>query len=335
MKAKFYLSILLIACVGSPWVQSIYSSQKGYLSTLKGNDPVLGQKNVVVLFASFADINFSMSRDVMEQRISVATSYFNEVSYGQIAISFSFDNETLYLPHNLTNYGSTYFGFQGYAQLVTDSVLAASAVNFTRFDYVLLVHSGNSQQQTNNTKYPETCVIQPVQIMTNDGEVMFEPAILSEFDASLLFCHEIGHLLGLPDLYPSAAYTSGDVGCWDLMGQYSPSEYYGNPPELSAWSRIKLGWINDSVIKTVNMSDTEDTTMLSALETAPFWYGDTKVIKVEITADSYYLVELRNQINSDVDLPSSGILIYRCDDEAQSVNVIDTSKEDFRSPGGF
>lgn len=121
----------------------------------------------------------------------------------------------------------------------------------------------------------------------------------------------------------------------EVMGTYSLSEYYGNPPELSAWSRIKLGWINDSVIKTINMSDTEDTTMLSDLETAPFWHGDTKVIKVEITADSYYLVELRNQIMSDVDLPSSGILIYRCDDKMQSANVIDTSVDDFHSFGGF
>jgi hypothetical protein len=38
---------------------------------------------------------------------------------------------------------------------------------------------------------------------------------------------------------------------------------------------------------------------------------------------------------SDADLPSSGILVYRCDDKMQSVNVIDTSVDDFHSFGGF
>jgi len=69
--------------------------------------------------------------------------------------------------------------------------------------------------------------------------------------------HEMGHLLGLPDLYPTATagQTAGGysaVGVYDLMG-------YGlwgapglaraeNPAHLSAWSKMQLGWLTPTIL---------------------------------------------------------------------------------------
>lgn len=93
--------------------------------------------------------------------------------------------------------------------------------------------------------------------------------------------------------------------------------------------------MNSSLIKTININDTRDTTMLYDLESPPL-RGEVKAIKVAIATDIYYLVELRNQILSDRDLPSSGILIYRCDESASdekshSITLMDTSLSDFQT----
>jgi len=69
--------------------------------------------------------------------------------------------------------------------------------------------------------------------------------------------HEMGHLLGLPDLYPTVAFGQATqaftgVGIFDLMG-------YGlwgnvtqtdanNPAHLSAWSKAELGWIVPTIL---------------------------------------------------------------------------------------
>lgn len=60
------------------------------------------------------------------------------------------------------------------------------------------------------------------------------------------FCHEVGHALGLPDLFDADGGSSG-VGHWDLMalGHWnSPS----SPAHLSAWCRKELGWVTPTVI---------------------------------------------------------------------------------------
>jgi M6 family metalloprotease-like protein len=56
-----------------------------------------------------------------------------------------------------------------------------------------------------------------------------------------VFCHEIGHGIGLYDLYDT--YGSAGIGYWGLMGAGNwniPS----SPAHLCAWSREQLGWID-------------------------------------------------------------------------------------------
>ena len=56
-----------------------------------------------------------------------------------------------------------------------------------------------------------------------------------------VFCHELGHTLGLPDLYDG--YGSSGIGYWGLMGSGN-----WNTPETPAhpcgWSKEQLGWVD-------------------------------------------------------------------------------------------
>src|SRR6185295_9477537 len=57
-------------------------------------------------------------------------------------------------------------------------------------------------------------------------------------------CHELGHFFGLPDLYDTDGSSEGS-GNWDLMAagswSFDGSQHY--PSHMSAWCKMKLGWI--------------------------------------------------------------------------------------------
>jgi M6 family metalloprotease-like protein len=53
--------------------------------------------------------------------------------------------------------------------------------------------------------------------------------------------HELGHGLGLPDLYDTGGQTEG-IGEWGLMGSANYRSLY-SPGHLSAWSKERLGWV--------------------------------------------------------------------------------------------
>lgn len=65
----------------------------------------------------------------------------------------------------------------------------------------------------------------------------------SEYTDVSTFIHEFGHSLGLPDIY--ARQTSNSTGSWEAMSATAGPE----PQELSAWSRMVLGWLSPCVVR--------------------------------------------------------------------------------------
>jgi len=57
-----------------------------------------------------------------------------------------------------------------------------------------------------------------------------------------VICHELGHAIGLPDLYDYNGGSSG-IGFWGLMGAGNWNTP-ASPAHLCAWSREQLGWLN-------------------------------------------------------------------------------------------
>lgn len=73
-------------------------------------------------------------------------------------------------------------------------------------------------------------------------------------DATIgVFCHEFGHVLGLPDLYDISGKTNG-VGAWSLMASGSWGSGDGeDPAPLLAWERYFAGgsdWITITTLST-------------------------------------------------------------------------------------
>jgi M6 family metalloprotease-like protein len=56
-----------------------------------------------------------------------------------------------------------------------------------------------------------------------------------------VYCHEIGHAIGLPDLYDT--YGSVGIGNWGLMG-HGVWNTPDSPAHICGWSKEQLGWVD-------------------------------------------------------------------------------------------
>jgi M6 family metalloprotease-like protein len=117
-----------------------------------------------------------------------------------------------------------------------------------------------------------------------------------------VFCHEFGHMLGLPDLYarPENPGMEGS-GVWSAMANQVGN---GKPQHFCAWSKERLGWIKPTVI---------DPTVKQKLILGPIEDSPKECFKVLVRPDAseYLLLENRRKKGFDASLPAEGLLIWR------------------------
>jgi len=71
-----------------------------------------------------------------------------------------------------------------------------------------------------------------------DGLWVYDYNMQSEYTDVSTFVHEFGHSLGLPDIY--ASQTNNSTAGWEVMSSTASPL----PQEMSAWSRLQLGWLD-------------------------------------------------------------------------------------------
>lgn len=135
-----------------------------------------------------------------------------------------------------------------------------------------------------------------------------------------VFCHEFGHVIGLPDIYSTdynmSSFTPGEYTLMDA-GEYNDNS--NTPPYLTAYERWVLGWHEPEII---------DRAMNATL--APLTDGDSKSFMIKTTDENeMYFLENRQQEGYDKYIPGHGMLIWHIDFdsstwEGNSVNNIST-----------
>lgn len=129
-----------------------------------------------------------------------------------------------------------------------------------------------------------------------------------------VFCHEFGHILGLPDLYDTkSTATSEGVGTWCLMGAGSwggDNNHAEKPAHMSAWCKEKLGW----VIPVIVTHDLLNQQIKDVEQNKEFY----KIWKDGNPSQEYYLVENRQKTGFDQYLYDSGLLIWHIDNTKTS-----------------
>ena len=127
----------------------------------------------------------------------------------------------------------------------------------------------------------------------------------SELQHLIAVVHEQSHVLGLRDMIGSGGSGGSGVGAWDVMGDAWGWNGRADRGQLSAYSKIQLGWVEPTIL--------EASGQYSIRPSAS--HSDVYRIDAGFPSKSeYLLIESRQPIKQDVDLDLGGLAIWHVDE---------------------
>lgn len=130
------------------------------------------------------------------------------------------------------------------------------------------------------------------------------------------FCHEFGHVLGLPDLYDASNGNTEVPNEWTVMCSGSYNMDSTCPPLFSAYERWVCGWIEYNVMEEgKSYSFQAHSTLPTAEQLGKPDFRSLRLSVPKHDLDSFYpneyfVIENRTKEGYDQSLPSEGIVIW-------------------------
>ena len=205
------------------------------------------------------------------------------------------------------------------------------------FVYIIYAGKGEADSGIGNTIWPHNFSIKdmlsyaaqyPREVYTNytssqtklDGKYLDNYAMSQEISGITgglagngTFCHEFGHVLGLPDFYDTSYGTNYRSNLtpndWDVMDKGS---YNGNghcPPNYSAWEKYFMGWITPK-----NLGSTGQRLTLYPNGTdayVAYQINEAGSQQAATRQGLNYYIECRAKKGWDTHLPAAGMLIWK------------------------
>ncbi|MEU0898382.1 M6 family metalloprotease domain-containing protein [Streptomyces massasporeus] len=295
--------------------------------------------NAVMVFLSFPDAHpLTAPQELTADHFPVTTRFFERASYGRFTLRPHALRHWIQMPKPSTAYAiQRDWKPEHRAAYLRDALSVADPrVDFSRYDVVYFVADPDAPGVDSDA----TKVVNLTSPLRADGTDLRR--IVTVFEQHppdrLVLAHETGHVFDLPDLYHRPADGKGDwdthVGDWDLMGSQ-----FGLAPDLFAWHKWKLGWLDPRQVRCVQDAGPARLTLEplaagAAMPTTgpagaqPFGLGrGTKLAVVRTGPDSVLALEVRGPVGNDVAACRQGVLVYRVRGGAQSgggpIEVID------------
>lgn len=286
-------------------------------------DPAVGNKNALVLLVEFKDKKHTHQPVDIEKSLFLKGSksvrdYFLEVSSNQLDITGKVLNQWYLLPGNRSEYvdEAVHISYPRSRKLVKEALISATTsgnLDFTPFapggkiEILMVVCAGKGLDTGLKTKYlrPHQGQLEkPLEVqkgITADRYILVPELPIYDIGC---YCHEICHLLGLPDFYNM---KSPVLGGWCVMAIGDHNDDGRTPSHPSAWCKVHLGWKEPELIERPPES------------MGIPWVADNngKIYKIEVQGSGgreYFLLENRQQKGFDKKLPGSGLLIWHVDE---------------------
>lgn len=187
-------------------------------------------------------------------------------------------------------------------------------------DFVFIYYAGYNQAESGveDEIWPHYYNFDKWETLTLNGKKISAYACTSELSYTSkdragigTFCHEFGHVLGLPDLY-CTDYSSNHktLGDWDIMDHGAYNNNGRTPPAYSAYERFFLGWLQPKVLSepaTIVMHNINDTRQACVITST----GEHNLIGNDPTPNEFYILENRQRTGYDTFLPWHGLMITK------------------------
>ncbi len=325
--------------------------------------PPTGTLQGVILLANFADTTTTFTQSDFANLLNTpgynqngalgsVRDYYYECSYGALTLQLDVYG-WFNLPQNRSYYGANTGGpgtDTRSRQMIIDVINAANpTVNFATYDgdgdgwvdIFGVIFQGQGEEQSGapaDAIWSHRWNLSPA--MTVDGvkiqDYFCSPErYYSNLSTIGVFCHELGHVFNLPDLYATNNSSFG-IGHWGVMGTGNwcgPSSNGAKPSHFDPWCKMVLGWVTPTVITGPQTAiplpnyDENPTVLLIPVD--------------EYRNGEYFLVCNRYKRTGgagsgfDQYLPGSGALILHVDDYVPNNNTVAWKKVDVEEADGL
>ena len=301
-------------------------------SSKQGADAIIGHYKVLCALVQFPEksmiYNLNDFEGLMNQLGYSANGsegsvrdFFREVSYGQFDLTITLCN--IYTAPNSSAY---YAGNGGTARAnelarwLAQQVAVDPAIDFADYDsngdgevdgfHFIFAGMGQEAGGGSNAIWSHKSSFYPP--VTQNGKTISIYSCSSELYTGTtmtsvgVICHEMTHVFGAADYYDTNYEIDGQyqgTGRWDLMANGSWNGTLGGncPAHPNMFIKAQFGWVTPEVLE----STTAITNMPNAAENPVAYRVNTT------TPNEYFLLENRQRINFDADIPGDGLIIYR------------------------
>ena len=302
--------------------------------------PTIGEVRGLILLVNFTDAEMQPQYDidVFKRRMNEvgcteygatgsARDYFMSQSYGKFMPTFDIYGPVP-LQHSYAYYGAN-DGFgndRNAAAMISEACQYAHdnyGVDFADYDFdndgevdfVYVIYAGHAESYgaSENTIWPHASRLEAWGIDCElDGKKVNMYACSCELKYATgttlegigTFCHEFGHVLGLPDIYNTrATSTSYNLGYWDIMDQGCYNNGSNTPASYSSFERFSLGWLEYTVLDTPAFD----------IELPEITENDVAYVIPTKNQNEFFTLENRQRKNWDKYQPGTGMLILHID----------------------
>ncbi len=304
--------------------------------------PLKGAPRSLVILVNFSDLNFvvpapktAFSNLLTQTGYSAnggtgsARDYFKDNSMGLFDPQFDVVGPYT-LPQTMAYYGENDASEldKNPQQMVIDACKLAydNGVNFAQYDTdgngivdnVFIYYAGYNEAEgaPANTMWPHRWNLNNMPITKFNGVRIYDYACTSELRSKSgsnmcgvgTFCHEFGHVLGLPDYYATNDATHQTLSYWNIMDAGPYLNLGRTPPSYSAFDRFYLNWLVPTEITKPGLYTLDN---LSTVNKAFIFtqYGNHNLVGSNPSPVEFFTLENRQKIGWDSYLPGHGMLL--------------------------
>ncbi|MCM2267026.1 MAG: hypothetical protein NDI60_04545 [Elusimicrobiales bacterium] len=290
------------------------------------------QRQAEVILVQFPDVKHSVDRKAVEWKFGELGKYINEMSYGKVCLSSRVTARWYTMPRPIASYRLAQQNLKvrkpQVDRLLRDVLDAAGGeVDFSKARYVFFFLGADREE------YGMTCLYLYPGIFSWRATKTLKTGEGADFNGEIAVFHSGAHLgnlihdtlhefgglkgdrRGVPCLYDQNLQAAEGnfrkvflkslvfMGFWDPM---SCHHHVG----MSAWTRLRLGWLDEKKVRVLRPGETAEVLL------GPLGDGASPVlaIKIQLSPDTYYLVENRQPVGYDRYLQDSGVLVSFADE---------------------
>ncbi len=294
--------------------------------------PTTGNRRAICILIGFTDQAFSRTQaefaalfNQIGYNVNGATGSFKdfylENSYGQLNLTVDVAGPFT-ASQNMAYYGAN--NAQGDdvrpRELVLEAInLADPGVDFSQYTNggtevrgLYIIYAGFGEEAGGGANAIWAHAWSLASQVTRDGVTLWRYACSAELRGNSgtnissigVIAHEFGHTLGAPDFYDTNYSTGGSfggTGNWDLMASGSWNNGGATPAHHNGFTKtVVFGWAPLPVLT----SPSTITLYNSVQNNNSFYRYDTT------TPNEYFLLEKRQQVGFDSNIPGNGMIIY-------------------------